>query len=119
MSGISIPIHCSSTSKAVIFGSNKIHASRASSILVSTPEILLHLFSKGAPERTGFRIPESLTWGITTILIFMHSFGVGDSVESQAAMDAMTELFLPITTSWAAIVGASFGVNATNSVKGK
>jgi len=55
----------------------------------------------------------------TTILIFMHSFGVGDSVESQAAMDAMTELFLPITTSWAAIVGASFGVNATNTMKGK
>ena len=55
----------------------------------------------------------------TTILIFMHSFGVGDPVESQAAMIAMTELFLPITTAWGGIVGASFGVNATNSIKGK
>lgn len=55
----------------------------------------------------------------TTILIFMHSFGVGDPTESQAAMDAMTELFLPITTAWGGIVGASFGVNATNSIKGK
>jgi len=54
----------------------------------------------------------------TTVLIFMHSFGVGDTVESKAAMDAMTELFTPITASWAAIVGASFGVNATNTVKG-
>ena len=55
----------------------------------------------------------------TTVLVFMHSFGIGDASESQAAMEAMTELFLPITTSWAAIVGASFGVNATNSIKGK
>ena len=55
----------------------------------------------------------------TTVLIFMHSFGVGESVESMAAMEAMTELFLPITTAWGGIVGASFGVNATNSIKGK
>jgi hypothetical protein len=55
----------------------------------------------------------------TTILIFMHSFGVGDPVESKAAMEAMTALFTPITASWAAIVSASFGVNATNSIKGK
>ena len=55
----------------------------------------------------------------TTVLIFMHSFGVGESAESMAAMEAMTELFLPITTAWGGIVGASFGVNATNSIKGK
>lgn len=55
----------------------------------------------------------------TTVLIFMHSFGVGDPAESKAAMEAMTELFLPITTAWGGIVGASFGVNATNTLKGK
>lgn len=55
----------------------------------------------------------------TTILIFMHSFGLGDATASKEAMDGMTELFLPITTSWAAIVGASFGVNGVNSYKEK
>lgn len=55
----------------------------------------------------------------TTILIFMHSFGLGDATASKEAMEAMTALFLPITGSWAAIVGASFGVNATNSFKGR
>ena len=56
---------------------------------------------------------------ITTLLIGLHSFGVGDSSISKEAIDAMTELFLPITTAWGGIVGASFGVNATNSVKSK
>ena len=54
----------------------------------------------------------------TTILVFMHSFGVGDATQSQSAIDAMTELFLPITTAWGGIVGASFGVNGMNSHKG-
>ena len=54
----------------------------------------------------------------TTILVFMHAFEFGDPVASKVAMEAMTELFLPITASWASIVGASFGVNATNSMKG-
>jgi len=55
----------------------------------------------------------------TTILIFMHSFGVGDPTQSKQAIDAMTELFLPITTAWGGIVGASFGVNTMNAHKGK
>ena len=55
----------------------------------------------------------------TVILIVMHSFGVGNPVESKAAIDAMTELFLPITTAWGGIVGASFGVNGLNAHKGK
>jgi len=55
----------------------------------------------------------------TTILIFCHAFGLGDASASKEAMEGMTALFLPITGSWAAIVGASFGVNATNVVKGK
>lgn len=55
----------------------------------------------------------------TTILIFMHAFGWGDPVASKEAMDAMAELFLPITASWASIVAASFGVNGVNAHKGR
>lgn len=55
----------------------------------------------------------------TTVLIFMHSFDFGDPVQSQAAMQAMTGLFTPITTAWGSIVAASFGVNGMNSYKGK
>ena len=54
-----------------------------------------------------------------TALIAMHSFGVGDPENSKEAMTAMTDLFLPITAAWGTIVGASFGVNATNSIKSK
>lgn len=55
----------------------------------------------------------------TTILIFLHLFGTGEGTASKEAMAAITELFLPITASWASIVAASFGVNATNVIKGK
>lgn len=55
----------------------------------------------------------------TTALIFMHSFGIGDPLESKNAIDAMTGLFLPITTAWGSIVTASFGVNGVNSFKGR
>jgi hypothetical protein len=55
----------------------------------------------------------------TTILIFLHSFGVGDTKASEVAMQAMTDLFMPITTAWGGIVGASFGVNGVNSYKGR
>ena len=54
---------------------------------------------------------------ITTVLIGCHSFGIGDPVQSKEAIDAMTDLFLPITGAWGGIVGASFGVNAANTVK--
>ncbi len=53
----------------------------------------------------------------TTVLIFMHHFGMGEPANSGAAIEAMTDLFLPITGSWATIVTASFGVNAANTVK--
>lgn len=65
----------------------------------------------------------------TVILIFMSVWGVGgdtcsttEVVEScranaDIAAERMTALFLPITASWATIVSASFGVNATNSFK--
>jgi hypothetical protein len=52
-------------------------------------------------------------------LSFMVAFGWGDADGAIEAAIMMKELFLPITGAWATIVGASFGVNATNSVKGK
>jgi hypothetical protein len=67
----------------------------------------------------------------TVILIFMSVWNIGgdtctgitetgvDACRANAdiAAERMTALFLPITGSWAAIVSASFGVNATNSIK--
>jgi hypothetical protein len=53
------------------------------------------------------------------ILSFMVAFGFGDAAGAGEAATMMTGLFLPITTSWAAIVSASFGVNAANSIKSK
>lgn len=58
----------------------------------------------------------------TTILLYMVAFNVGglESAKSaELAADMMTELFTPITASWAAIVSASFGVNGVNSAKGR
>lgn len=55
----------------------------------------------------------------TTALVFMHSFELGDATQSKEAIDAMTALFLPITTAWGGIVGASFGVNGVNAYKEK
>tara|TARA_R110000764_G_scaffold161941_1_gene249220 strand:- start:132 stop:497 length:366 start_codon:yes stop_codon:yes gene_type:complete len=52
-------------------------------------------------------------------LSFMVAFNVGDVVGAKDAAEMMVGLFLPITTSWAAIVSASFGVNAANSIKGR
>jgi hypothetical protein len=56
---------------------------------------------------------------VTSVLVLAHAFGLGNPAESKEAIEAMTSLFLPITTAWGTIVTASFGVNATNSVKGK
>ena len=53
----------------------------------------------------------------TVVLIFLHSFSIGDPVQSKEAITAMTELFLPITTAWGGIVSASFGINASNNWK--
>lgn len=67
----------------------------------------------------------------TVILIFMSVWGVGGEtcntikeittclLNADVAAGRMTELFLPITTSWGAIVSASFGVNGVNSYKGR
>ncbi len=56
---------------------------------------------------------------VSLVLILAHAFGLTDPAQSREAIDAIKELFLPITTAWGAIVGASFGVNAANTVKGK
>jgi hypothetical protein len=65
---------------------------------------------------------------ITSILVLVTAFGpapvpleAGVPITTQAEIAAglMTELFLPITTAWATIVGASFGVNGMNSAKGR
>lgn len=53
-----------------------------------------------------------------TGLSFMVAFGIGDTAGAETAATMMVDLFLPITGAWTAIVGASFGVNATNAVKG-
>ncbi len=54
----------------------------------------------------------------TTVLLYMVAFDKGDAIGAERAAEMMTDLFLPITTSWAAIVSASFGVNYQNSKKG-
>ena len=53
------------------------------------------------------------------ILSMMVAFGYGDADGATKATGMMKDLFLPITTAWAGIVGASFGVNGMNSHKGK
>ena len=53
------------------------------------------------------------------LLSFMVAFGIGDAAGATEAAKMMQDLFLPITAAWSAIVGASFGVNATNSIKGR
>jgi len=56
---------------------------------------------------------------ITSLLIAMVAFKIGDPEGAKVASKMMAELFTPITASWATIVTASFGVNATNTLKGK
>lgn len=52
-------------------------------------------------------------------LSFMVAFTIGDAAGAITAATLMQDLFLPITTAWSAIVGASFGVNGVNSFKGR
>ena len=55
----------------------------------------------------------------TMILVLTTSFGIGDVDGAEKAMSLLGELFLPITSAWGAIVGASFGVNGLNVHKQK
>lgn len=69
----------------------------------------------------------------TLILLIAESFGLGPSIGGtmvdgvmvggklsvSIATEKVTDLFVTITTLFGMIVGASFGVNMTNSIKGK
>ncbi len=55
----------------------------------------------------------------TTVLLYMVAFEIGNVEGATKAASMMTELFLPITASWASIVSASFGVNVMNTAKDK
>ncbi len=50
-------------------------------------------------------------------LSFMVAFDVGDATGATTAATMMKDLFLPITTAWGGIVGASFGTNVSNNWK--
>lgn len=52
-------------------------------------------------------------------LSFMVAFNIGDAAGAVEAAKMMADLFLPVTTAWGGIVGASFGVNGVNSFKGR
>lgn len=52
-----------------------------------------------------------------TVLVFLTAFLNVEGADKAAKM--MTDLFVPITTAWATIVGASFGVNGVNAMKGQ
>jgi len=56
---------------------------------------------------------------IMMLLVILQSFGWGDTEGIKTAINSLKDLFIPITTSFTAIVGASFGVNGMNSYKGK
>jgi hypothetical protein len=51
------------------------------------------------------------------VLAYIGTFT--DSTDAVEVMQIMKELFLPITTAWAAIVSASFSVNYSNVKAGK
>lgn len=55
----------------------------------------------------------------TMLLVIAHSFSVGNENQVQVAITSLTDLFVPITTMFTAIVGASFGVNGINSMKAR
>jgi len=55
---------------------------------------------------------------LVMVLVLMQSFGFKPE-EVKLAITSLTDLFVPITTMFTAIVGASFGVNGLNATKGK
>ncbi len=56
---------------------------------------------------------------IMMVLLMVQSFHLGNIEGVEKAIANLVDLFVPITTSFTAIVGASFGVNGINSSKGK
>ena len=55
---------------------------------------------------------------LLVFLVLLQTTGF-HSDDVKIAIDNLTDLFLPITGMFSAIVGASFGVNGLNSHKGK
>jgi len=56
---------------------------------------------------------------ITAVLVLAQSFSIGDPIQLNLAIKRLTDLFIPITTMFTAIVGASFGVNGLNAHNNK
>lgn len=65
---------------------------------------------------------------LVMILVLAQSFGLSpittnaqgaEVMAVSLAIDSLKELFIPITTAFTAIIGASFGVNGINSSKSK
>jgi len=54
---------------------------------------------------------------IMMILVILQSFGIGDTNGIDKSIESLESLFVPITASFTAIVGASFGVNGMNAYK--
>lgn len=54
---------------------------------------------------------------IMMVLLMVQSFELGNTAGVEKAIANLVDLFVPITTSFTAIVGASFGVNGINSYK--
>lgn len=55
----------------------------------------------------------------TMALVLSLSFGLGDAKQLKFAIDSLTNLFVPITAMFTGIVSVSFGVNLSNTMKGK
>ena len=55
---------------------------------------------------------------IMMVLLMVQSFQLGSVDGVEKAIANLVDLFIPITTSFTAIVGASFGVNGINASKG-
>ena len=56
---------------------------------------------------------------LAVVLLLLQATGLGNIEGIDKAVDSIVGLFVPITTMFTAIVGASFGVNGINSFKGK
>lgn len=56
---------------------------------------------------------------VALTLILTSHFGIGDAEAAKSSLEAITATFLPITGLFGTLATASFGVNATNSLKGK
>ena len=54
---------------------------------------------------------------VVSILVLSLMFDMQNVEAIKFAISEMTDLFLPITGAWTAIVSASFGVNVSNNIK--